>query len=179
MHYVLMGLLLLLPAHAVWAAPAVSLVQAAGFMPLPQPKPAADFALQDLEGRTRHLHELHGKVIFLNFWATWCPPCRQEMPAIDRLYQSLRQRPFVVWAVDMQESREQVASYIEQDGLHFAVLLDVDGHVSSLYGVRGLPTTYLIDCSGSLVGQALGPRQWDRDEVRTLLAALLNDTRCQ
>lgn len=175
----LVGLLFLLPGHVVWAAPALSLVQAAGFMPLPQPHAAADFALQDLEGRTRRLHELRGKVVFLNFWATWCPPCRHEMPAIDRLYQSLRQRSFVVWTVDMQEGREQVLSYIEKSGFHLAVLLDVNGHVSSLYGVRGLPTTYLIDCSGSIVGQAIGPRRWDRDEVRTLLAALLNNTHCR
>jgi peroxiredoxin len=173
------GLVLLLQAHIVWAVPTASLLQAAGFSPVTESRVAADFQLPDVAGSKLRLRDQRGKVVFLNFWATWCPPCRHEMPQMELLFQAFRQRPFVMWAVAMLEDREQVAPFIKEQGLHFPALLDTDGEVSALYAVRGLPTTYLIDCTGNIVGEAVGPREWDTKAVRTLLSTLLDDTQCR
>lgn len=97
---------------------------------------------------------------------------------LEQVYQALRQQPFVMWAINLQEGREEVARFMQEQRLHFPALLDLDGTVSGHYNVRGLPTTYLIDCVGMIVGQAVGPRPWSNNPTRTLLAALLNDTRC-
>jgi peroxiredoxin len=179
MRGLLVGLILLLHGHIVAAAPLASLVQAAGLSPSTPPRPAVDFQLLDHEGHTRHLRAQSGKVVFLNFWATWCAPCRHEMPEMEKLFQSFRKRPFVMWAVAMLETREQVVPFFEELQLHFPALLDLEGEVSTSYTVRGLPTTYLIDCVGNIVGHAIGPRQWNNEAVRTLLTALLEDTHCR
>jgi peroxiredoxin len=179
MRGIVVGLALLLHGHIVLAAPAESLVQKAGLSPSVSSQLAADFQLPSLTGDKLRLHDQRGKVVFLNFWATWCPPCRYEMPEMERLFQSLSQQPFVMWAVAMQESHEQVAPFIKGNRLHFPALLDLDGTVSARYAIRGLPTTYVIDCSGNLVGRAVGPRPWNSTAVRTLLAALLSDTHCR
>jgi thiol-disulfide isomerase/thioredoxin len=117
-------------------------------------------------------------VVLLNFWATWCHPCLQEMPLMDQLYQSLRQRPFVMWAVAMKEDRDQVAPFMDKHHFQFTALLDRDGAVSARYKLRGLPTTYLIDCHGNTVGWGGGPQEWTSEAIRTLLAALLSDPSC-
>lgn len=98
---------------------------------------------------------------------------------MDQVYQSFRQRPFVMWAVNLQETREQVQRFMAEYRLHFLALLDADGRVSARYQVRGLPTTYLIDCAGAAVGVAVGLREWTNDATRTLLDALLDDPACQ
>ncbi len=171
-------LTLLFGGHLAIAAPLASLLRAAGLAAVSPPSPAADFQLADLQGKTWRLHDQRGRVVFLNFWATWCPPCIHEMPTMERLYQTLRHRPFVMWAVNMQEDKASVASFMAEKGLHFPALLDAKGTVSSRYRIRGLPTTYLIDCAGNIVGQVIGPRQWHTEEVRTLIATLLQDSRC-
>jgi peroxiredoxin len=172
------ALCLLLWAQTVLAEPLASLMQAAGLRAMDTPQPAADFQLSDLHGQQQRLHDQRGKVVLLNFWATWCPPCLHEMPLMDQLYQTLRQRQFVMWAVAMQEDRAKVAPFIDKHQFQFTVLPDSDGAVSALYKLRGLPTTYLIDCRGHTVGWAVGPREWTSEAVQRLLAALLNDPSC-
>jgi peroxiredoxin len=178
MRIVVIGLCLLLWGQSVMADPPTSLMQAAGLQAVDEPQPAADFQLPDLHGQQLRLHDQRGKVVLLNFWATWCPPCVHEMPLMDQLYQTLRQRPFVMWAVAMQEDRAKVAPFIDKHRFQFTVLPDGAGAVSTLYKLRGLPTTYLIDCRGNTVGWAVGPREWTSDPVRALLAALLDDPSC-
>ncbi|MGQ4808260.1 Thiol-disulfide oxidoreductase ResA [Candidatus Entotheonellaceae bacterium PAL068K] len=174
----ILGLVCLLHASAVFATPAASLLQAAGLNPFQEPRSAVDFQLTDHTGQTLRLQDQRGKVVFLNFWATWCAPCRYEMPEMDKLFQSLRQQSFVMWAVAMQEPQEQVALFFQEQALHFTALLDLDGAVSSRYEIKGLPTTYLIDCSGALVGRAVGPRSWNIESVHTLLVTMLQDAHC-
>jgi peroxiredoxin len=176
---VVMGLMLLLGGQRVFATPVASLLQAASLTPSAKPRAAVHFQLPDLHGQKQHLHAQRGKVVFLNFWATWCLPCRQEMPEMEQLFQSFRQQPFIMWAVAMQENRKQAASFVQEHRLHFPILLDVDGKVSAAYGLQALPTTYLIDCGGQIVGHAVGPRPWNDETVRVLLAALLEDQRCR
>lgn len=162
------------------AASIEPLLRAAGLSAMPKPTAAADFQLPDAAGGMHQLHEQRGKVVFLNFWATWCPPCVHEMPMMEQLRQALsQQKPFVVWAVNMQESQAQVTRFMTQNHLHFPALLDADGAVSSRYRVRGLPTTYLIDCAGNVAGWVVGPREWTNDATRRLLSALVNDAACR
>ena len=178
MRILVMGLCILLWGQTVLAAPPASLLQAAGLRAVEESQPAVDFQLPNLDGQQLRLHEQRGKVVLLNFWATWCPPCVHEMPLLDQLYQTLRQRPFVLWAVAMQEGRDKVAPFIDQHPFQFTVLPDGDGAVSARYKLRGLPTTYLIDCRGNTVGWNVGPQAWTSDAVRELLAALLSDPSC-
>jgi thiol-disulfide isomerase/thioredoxin len=155
------------------------LLRAAGLSHPVKPVLAADFQLSDVTGRLLQLQEQRGKVVFLNFWAIWCPPCRHEMPMMEQVYQALREQPFVLWAVNFQESQEKVSRFMQDQRLHFPSLLDLEGSVSRRYKVQGLPTTYVIDCAGMIVGQTTGPRPWHNNATRTLLAALLNDARCR
>ena len=141
-------------------------------------KTAPGFSLPDSSGVAVSLSQFRGKVVLLNFWATWCHPCLQEMPLMDQLYQTLRQRPFVMWAVAMKEDREKVAPFMDKHHFQFTALLDRDGAVSTRYKLRGLPTTYLIDCHGNTVGWSVGPQEWTSEAIRTLLAALLSDPSC-
>ena len=98
---------------------------------------------------------------------------------MNTLFQSLREQPFVMWAVAMQEDRQQVEPFFQELALQFPALLDRQGEVSSRYQIRGLPTTFLIDCSGVVVGQAIGPRSWNSETVRTLLSSLFQDAHCR
>ena len=178
MWVIVIGLVLLLYGHAVPAAPPASLVQAAGLQAVDEPQSAADFQLPGLDGQQLRLYDQRGKVVLLNFWATWCPPCLHEMPLMDQLYQALQQRPFVMWAVAMKEDRDKVAPFMDTHHFQFTTLLDRDGAVSARYKLRGLPTTYLIDCRGNAVGWSVGPQEWTSEAVRTLLTALLSDPSC-
>jgi hypothetical protein len=98
---------------------------------------------------------------------------------MEQLYQAFRAQPFVLWAVNLLESREDAARFMQEQQLHFPALLDLDGALSYRYNVRGLPMTFLIDCAGMLVGQAVGPRQWDNEATRALIAVLLDDKNCR
>ena len=155
------------------------LLQAAGLAPAPTPTAAADFELPDHRGNVLHLGDQRGKVVFINFWATWCPPCIHEMPMMEQLYQSLRQQSFAIWAVNMQESQEDVGRFMASKRFHFPALVDVEGAIASRYLVRGLPTTYLIDCSGNLIGHVVGVLQWTSAATRTLVTALLEAPACE
>jgi peroxiredoxin len=178
MRLIVIGLVILLHGQTVIAAPLASLVQAAGLRAVDEPQPATDFQLSDLDEQLLRLQDQRGKVVLLNFWATWCHPCLQEMPLMEQLYQALRQRPFVMWAVAMKEDREKVAPFMDKHHFQFTALLDRDGAVSARYKLRGLPTTYLIDCHGNTVGWSVGPQEWTSEAIHTLLAALLSDPSC-
>jgi peroxiredoxin len=140
----------------------------------PEPVEAPDFTLPDVEGRPVQLRELRGQVVFLNFWATWCPPCRLEMPSMERLYQSFKQTAFAMLAVSIdRQGVEAVQPFLAELRLTFPALLDRQSEVARRYGLRGLPTTYLIDPQGRLIGAAVGGREWDRPEAKALIAGLL------
>lgn len=176
---IMVGLVLLFSSHTTRAASLEPLLRAAGLSAVSPPAVAPGFQLADVTGALHRLQDQRGKVVFLNFWATWCPPCREEMPLMEQLSQALRQQPFVMWAVNLQESREQVAGFMTENRLHFPALLDPNSTVTTLYKVRGLPTTYLIDCAGNMVGWVMGPREWTNEATRSLLAAMLEETRCR
>jgi thiol-disulfide isomerase/thioredoxin len=133
---------------------------------------AADFALRDLSGNTVSLSNYRGSPVLLNFWATWCGPCREEMPSMERLHRQLGGQGLTLLAINEKESVARVANFMKSYGLSFPALLDVDGRVSSAYRVWGLPTTYLIDAAGRLIGMKSGPRDWASREVADVVRRL-------
>jgi len=134
------------------------------------PDLAPDFAVPDLQGQAIRLSGLRGQVVLLNLWATWCPPCRDEMPSMERLWQQLRPQGFVLLAVSEDEKGAAVVEpFVRQLGLTFPVLLDPEGQVGRSYGVWGYPESFLIDREGRVVERVIGPRDWTAPEhVRSL-----------
>ena len=125
------------------------------------------FELQDIEGNLVSLEDQRGKVVMINFWATWCPPCIEEMPAMDALKTALSDKPFEILAVNMSEDREAIETFLERTGfdLSFPLLLDPGGIVADKYAVRGLPATMLVDPHGNFAFGGVGARKWDSPEV--------------
>jgi peroxiredoxin len=112
--------------------------------------PAANFSLTDLDGRAHDLGRYRGKIVLLNFWATWCKPCTTEMPAMQAAYDRLRGKGFVVLAVNELEDDAKVREHIQAYGHTFPVLMDRDNRVANLYGVYGLPVSVFIDEAGTV-----------------------------
>lgn len=137
--------------------------------------PAPDFTLKDLDGNTVSLRELRGKVVFLNFWATWCPPCRLEMPTMERLHVELNDQGLVILAVNYREGPEEIQAFLKQHDLTFTALVDEKAEVFELYKAWSLPTTYLINKKGEIVGRVIGYRDWHSKEARALFHRLLAD----
>jgi len=136
---------------------------------------APDFVLPSLAGPPVRLSDHNGKVILLNFWATWCPPCRAEMPSMERLYQAYRDRGLVILAISSDRMGGSVVEpYVQERALTFPVLLDPETEVFAQYGVRGLPTSYLLDRQGRVFSADVGARDWSgsaaREGVERLLA---------
>jgi thiol-disulfide isomerase/thioredoxin len=154
------------PADEPESPASSDVLSALGLEPVQGNPALLNFTAQTLDGKTVQLSDYKGKVILLNFWATWCPPCRAEMPTIEKLYQALKNEPnFVFLAVDAHEKPDQVKGFIKKTGYHFPVLLDTTGEADAEYSVQAIPTTYLIDRSGHILGGAAGGREWDRPEV--------------
>jgi peroxiredoxin len=109
---------------------------------------APDFTLKSLEGRNLRLKEQRGNVVLVNFWATWCGPCKQEMPQLNRLYDKYRASGFVLLGINVDENPQQAAGIAQRLGLHFPVLFDADKTVSKLYDLNSMPATVLIDRDG-------------------------------
>jgi peroxiredoxin len=141
---------------------------------LAKPTRAADFSVPGLAGGTVSLQEHRSSVVFLNFWATWCAPCKDEMPSMERLYRRFRGRGFTILAISMDMGDPgKVAAFVKVLGLTFPVGLDLRGDVATRYSVRGLPGSFLIDRSGQIVAVAIGPRDWDSPTAQAVVESLL------
>ncbi len=138
--------------------------------PIPNKPMAPDFTLKDLDGKSHRLSDYRGQVVILNFWATWCPPCRREMPSMERAWHRLQKNGAVILAVDVGEDLDTVYTFLADIPVSFPLLLDEDAEIVSRFPIRGLPTTYVVDPSGHLVYQAVGGREWDNPDVlKTIL----------
>jgi cytochrome c biogenesis protein CcmG/thiol:disulfide interchange protein DsbE len=144
--------------------------------------PAPSIALPVVGGGTSNLAADRGKVVLVNFWATWCEPCKAEMPGLQQLADELSNQPFRLYSVDLQEDEPQIQAFEQQYNLRLYAVMDEDGTATRAYGVRALPSTFLIDQKGTLHLQRLGPlasggtettwsEPWLADQVRALLAS--------
>jgi peroxiredoxin len=168
----LMSALLLGPMDShVWA-----LQQSFDNMGITKPrteKTAPDFSLQDIKGNMVNLADFRGKSILLNFWATWCEACKEEMPSMQRLYDTLSDQGVEVVAISIDRRNfDRIKEYAEEYNLTFPILWDPDQKVRKHYYIMGLPTTYLIDPEGKLRGFASGARVWDSGDAIQALTSL-------
>ncbi|MGD9180333.1 MAG: TlpA disulfide reductase family protein [Desulfobacterales bacterium] len=130
--------------------------------------PAPNFTLPDPDGQMVGLTDFRGKVVLLNIWATWCPPCVEEMPSMEKLYQELKDEDFEILAVSIDESGAQdVLPFMKKHKLSFPVLLDAKGTIMALYRTTGVPESFIIDKDRILVEKVIGPRDWaSADAIR-------------
>lgn len=141
------------------------------------PRKAPVFQLQDMDESLFSLEQYRGKVVMLNFWATWCPPCRREMPSMERLSKMFTNDQLVVLAVNQGEAPDHVFAFLGQleTDPTFPILFDQDSQVALSYKVKGLPTTYLVDKQGMIRYRAIGGREFDHPEVKAIIEELINE----
>ena len=186
---VFIGIILFLGLFGLWAhkwdrieaAPAKGeldpdkveiLFQKIGILRVPHLKDPIQFNLKDVDGKIVKISDYRGKIVFLNFWTTWCPACRIEMPAMEKLHQKLKDKDFVMIAVSLQESAQVVRDFFQKYKLTFIALLDSTGEVGRWFGVRSIPTTYILGRDGKVLGAAMGAREWDSGEAIDLFEYL-------
>ena len=148
-----------------------------GVLKIPHATRPVEIQLKDVLGNMVRLSDYRGKIVFLNFWATWCPTCVIEMPSMEKLHRRLKDKEFVMVAINLQETPAQVKSFFEKFELSFTALLDSSGNVGTGFAVNALPTTFVLDKEGRIIGQALGPREWDSRASIALFEYLIDHYR--
>lgn len=168
----------------LWLAPMLVLVLIIAYGAFTRPtvvdtapqvgQPLADFTLPNLQGQQVQLSALRGKVVFINVWTTWCPPCVEEMPTIQRLYEQLHPRGLEVLAISMDALGEQVVRpFLAPRRLTFPVLLDPKSSIERLYKTKGVPESFIVDKAGGLVEKVVGPRDWAHPQMLAVFERLL------
>jgi len=167
---IIFSLLLLLSEMAQAANPLTSLF----VVPEVARQNAPDFAIEKLEGGKAGLADYKGKLVLLNFWATWCMPCREEMPGMEILWQKYKEQGFVVVAVSVDEgSKSRVETFSKLLDLSYPILLDPGSEVSDLYKVSNMPTSFLIDGNGKIISRIVGTEEWSSPDATKLVERLL------
>jgi DsbE subfamily thiol:disulfide oxidoreductase len=173
--------LLLLSAFAA-SAPAFAQSKSAAsldYTVIPKMEPmkdrpsAPDFTLTTPDGKKASLKDYRGKVVFLNFWATWCPSCRTEMPDMDKLYREFKGKGLEIVAVNVKDKRDDAMGFVKNMKLTYPIMLDPEGEVGLLYGAWGMPATYLIDRKGVVQARLWGPAEWYSPAARNLIKTML------
>lgn len=166
---------------AVFLAVGAAFVLLSGESPAPPlgaGQPAAPFELPSLDdGPAVRLSDLRGKVVLVNFWATWCKPCEDEMPSMERLHRRLSGEPFALLAVSVDDDSEPVRAFRDRLGLTLPILLDPQKKVAAAYQAFRYPETVLIDASGQIEGRFIGPRDWDSPTYREKIEGLVRRAR--
>ncbi len=135
---------------------------------------APDFQLSSLKGKEVRLSSFRGRVVLISFWATWCPPCRAEMPSMQKLYDAFKDRGFTILAVSSDRlGRDVVEPFMREYGLTFSALIDPRGKVGPLFRVPGIPTNFVLDKHGRIAYQGVGPRDWNSFSSFRLIEKLL------
>jgi len=138
-------------------------------------RPAApDFTLPNPDGKKLSLKDYRGKLVFLNFWATWCTFCLEEMPAMERLYREFKDQGFEILAVNVKDKRSDALAFVKKLKLSFPIMMDPEGEIGLLYGAFGMPATYLIDEKGMVLARLWGPADWYSPGARNLIKTLLD-----
>jgi peroxiredoxin len=174
---VLIGIVTILGATAPGWAEMAELLRKLDLSTYPRPTKPPEFNGRTVDGRTASLASLQGKVVILNFWATWCQECRPEMPMFERLHRELLAHGLSVIGINAREGTVAIRRYAKELDLTFPLVVDPKGAINSAYGVVGLPTTFLIGSDGQAVARGIGPRDWENASARTLIQALLAEQR--
>jgi thiol-disulfide isomerase/thioredoxin len=124
-------------------------------------KVPVEIQLKDVNGNDIRLSDFRGKIVFLNFWTTWCPTCRIEMPSMQKLHQKFQGQDFAMVTINLQESASQVMEFFKKYNLTFIALLDSTGEVGVRFRINAIPTTFILDKKGQIIGKVVGPREWD------------------
>jgi len=154
----------------------ISTASAAGTLqPFEDDSPTPDFSLVDLKGTTHTLADYRGKVVLVNFWASWCPPCIKEMPGLQRLQEKLADQPFVILAVNVGEKKYRVWKFAKLIDFTLPVPLDTDSKTFADWDASVLPTSFLLDTKGRIRYRVLADLEWDNEDVVALIEALINE----
>ena len=132
---------------------------------LPDPQNAPEFTLQDMEDVSHKLSDYKGKPVIINVWATWCPPCREEMPSMERAWNKIKEQGIAMLAVNVGEDEDTIFTFLGDYPANFTILLDSSGEITEQWPVKGLPTTFVVSPDGKLVYRAIGGREWDDEEL--------------
>jgi thiol-disulfide isomerase/thioredoxin len=175
----LLAVFLVLPGGLSAAQPAAKLNYKVvpNLEPMKDNSPTPDFTLVDPAGKKTALKEFRGKLVMLNFWASWCIPCREEMPAMERLYDQYKSKGFTIVAVNVKDKQKDALAFLKELKITYPVVLDPEGEVGLLYGAWGLPTTYLIGPKGEGIARIWGPASWDSTGAKQLIQDLLDGKR--
>jgi thiol-disulfide isomerase/thioredoxin len=154
----------------------VSAVGAAQSIPaLSSPVEAPPLELQDLEGEVHQLDDYRGQVVAINFWATWCAPCRDELPSMQTTYEAFKDQGFVILGVNVGEDWDTVAPFLESFLIEFPILLAPDSTILDEWQVMGLPTTFFVDRQGNVTHRINGGRDWQHPEFRAQLRSIVTE----
>ena len=152
----------------------ISTVYAGGSLaPYPNTTAAPEFELRDLHKQPHRLSEYRGKVVLVNFWASWCVPCVTEMPGMQRLADTLKDQPFEILAINVSDSENRIHEFLRRMGLRLTILMDLDGEAFKAWQGKVLPASFLLDRSGRIRYQVIGPLEWDGDEAGKIIEELL------
>ena len=143
-----------------------------GVIKVPDVKVAVEIKLKDVDGNEVRLSDFRGKIVFLNFWTTWCPTCRIEMPSMEKLHQNFKAKDFAMVTINLQESASQVKAFFKEYKLTFTALLDSTGDVGTRFRINAIPTTFILDQKGQIIAKAVGPREWDNKKSIVLFKHL-------
>ncbi len=139
--------------------------------------PAPDFKFPGLDGKMSSLSDYRGKVVLVNIWATWCPPCVEEMPSMEKLYQKLKDKDFEILAVSIDSlGVNAVAPFMKKHKLTFPALIDSSGTIRTTYRTTGIPESFIIDKNGILIEKIVGPRDWARPAISSFLINLIQSS---
>jgi len=144
-----------------------------GILQVPDVADPVEIVLEDPSGQQIRLSDFRGKIVFVNFWTTWCLACVIEMPSMEKLHQKFKDKDFAMVGINLQESASTVLQFFKKYNLTFTTLLDTTGDVGAGFGIRAIPTTFILDKSGRLIGKVLGPREWDSKSSFALFEHLI------
>jgi len=164
-YFTLLGIFLVfltLPLYSAEVQPwYANSLESLGFFVFDSPTDQPNFSVASLNGSVKNRLSTKGNVTLLNFWATWCPPCRQEIPSLQRLYTAMQGEKFEIMAISVGESPATVKAFIEQSKIKYPVYLDPKGSLGRTYASRGIPTTYILDKNGKVIAGIIGSFAYD------------------
>ena len=140
--------------------------------PLSNKPEAPEFLLRDMDEKIKERDDYKGKPVIINFWATWCPPCREELPSMNRAWEKIKDEGIEMLAINIGEDEETISTFTKDFPIDFTILLDESSEEISNWSIRGLPTTFILDPQGHVIYRAVGGREWDNEKLLDMVRAL-------